>query len=88
MCSPLRRVDDRPFLKKLADGMDFFFNKVLPKKVIVLTIATIIVFKKIQVPSEYWYILMAYFGANVVGKVTSAIGRPPTLTTDSIDEAG
>lgn len=57
-------------MKKIADAIDFFFNKMLPKKLIVVTIATIIVFMKIEPPAEYWYILMAYFGVNIAGTIT------------------
>ena len=52
--------------KSLAEKIDFFFNKMLPKKFIAITIATILVFKQLEVPSEYWYLLMVYFGGNVV----------------------
>ena len=46
--------------------IDKFFNKTLPKKFIVVTVATIIVFMKLNPPTEYWYLLMAYFGVNAV----------------------
>lgn len=62
-------------MKKFAEGLDYFFNKLLPKKVIVVTVATILVFKKVDVPQEYWYILMAYFGVNVAGKFAAVIGE-------------
>ena len=45
---------------------DKFFNKTLPKKFIVISIATIMIFMKLNPPTEYWYLLMAYFGVNAV----------------------
>ncbi len=57
-------------MKKIAEGIDFFFNKMLPKKLIVVAIATTIVFKELDAPKEYWYILMAYFGVNIAGAMT------------------
>ena len=54
----------------MLEKFDFFFNKLLPKKFIVITVATIIVFLKINPPSEYWYLLIAYFTGNTVAKFT------------------
>lgn len=50
------------------DILDKFFNKTLPKKFIVITVATVIVFMKLDPPPEYWYLLIAYFGGNVAMK--------------------
>ena len=50
------------------DILDKFFNKTLPKKFIVITVATVIVFMKLEPPAEYWYLLIAYFGGNVAMK--------------------
>ena len=50
------------------DILDKFFNKTLPKKFIVITVATVIVFMKLDPPAEYWYLLIAYFGGNVAMK--------------------
>jgi len=52
----------------MIEKLDYFFNKVIPKKFIVITIATVIVFLKLDAPSEYWYLLIAYFGGNVAMK--------------------
>jgi len=57
--------------KTFAEKLDYVFNKLLPKKLIVVIISTIIVFKEIAVPAEYWYILMVYVGGNVIGKFVS-----------------
>lgn len=46
--------------KKILKTIDFIFNKMLPKKFIVFTVATIIVLNKMDVPSEYWEILKYY----------------------------
>jgi len=50
--------------------LDYFFNKMLPKKFIVITVATVIVFMKLTPPQEYWYLLIAYFTGNAVTKFT------------------
>jgi hypothetical protein len=55
-------------MKKVLDTIDFIFNKVLPKKFIVITVATVIVFKGIEAPQEYWYLLIAYFTGNAAAK--------------------
>lgn len=52
----------------MSEKLDYFFNKVLPKKFIVITVATIIVFLKLDPPAEYWYLLIAYFGGNFATK--------------------
>ena len=52
----------------MKEKLDFFFNKMLPKKFIVITVATVIVFMGLEAPSEYWYLLIAYFGGNVAMK--------------------
>ena len=52
----------------MQEKLDKFFNKILPKKFIVITVATVIVFMKLDPPSEYWYLLIAYFGGNVAMK--------------------
>ena len=52
----------------MTEKLDYFFNKVLPKKFIVITVATVIVFMKLDPPAEYWYLLIAYFGGNVAMK--------------------
>ncbi len=67
-------MEEKTFLQKLGNGIDYFFNKLLPKKAIVITVATVMVFKQIDVPTEYWYILMAYFGVNVAGKFAGVLG--------------
>lgn len=54
----------------MIEKLDMFFNKVLPKKFIVITVATVIVFMKLDPPAEYWYLLIAYFTGNAVTKFT------------------
>ena len=54
--------------KAIAEKIDYLFNKMLPKKFIVITVATIIVLKSILAPDQYWYLLMLYFGGNVAMK--------------------
>ena len=58
----------------LSERLDYVFNKLLPKKFIVVTVATVIVFMNLKPPTEYWYILMAYFGVNAIQKFTNKIG--------------
>lgn len=59
-------------IKEFAKGIDFFFNKLIPKKLTVVVIATVIVFKKLTPPREYWWILFGYFGVNVFVKLILA----------------
>lgn len=61
-------------LKEFGKGVDFIFNKMIPKKLLVITIATVIVLKEIDTPDEYWWILLAYFGVNITGHIAKAIG--------------
>lgn len=58
----------------MKEKLDYIFNKLLPKKFIVVTVATVIVFMKLNPPTEYWYILMAYFGVNAVQKFSKKDG--------------
>ena len=55
-------------MKKIANAVDWFFNKLLPKKFLVVVLGTIIVFKGVAVPDAFWYILMIYIGGNTVSK--------------------
>jgi hypothetical protein len=48
--------------------IDYFFNKLLPKKLIVWVIATILCFNKLLPPDLWAYISIIYLGANVVSK--------------------
>jgi hypothetical protein len=48
--------------------IDFIFNKVLPKKLVVWIVATILVWNKL-IPGDLWcYITMIYLGVNVAQK--------------------
>lgn len=62
-------------MKKFVEGIDYFFNKMLPKKLIVVALATWVVLSKIEAPNEYYYILMSYMGVNIAGKFASVIGK-------------
>ena len=58
----------------ISGKIDFFFNKLIPKKLIVLTLATVLVFMD-KIPGEHWgYVAMLYLGANVAGKFSGVIG--------------
>ncbi len=61
--------------KSISEKIDWFFNKLLPKKFLVVTIATVLVFVDKNVPEPYWYILMAYFGVNVIGKFAKGVEK-------------
>jgi hypothetical protein len=52
----------------MKEKLDFIFNKVLPKKFIVITVATVVVFMGIEAPQEYWWLLIAYFTGNAATK--------------------
>ena len=64
-------------MKKVLKAVDFFFNKLLPKKFIVITVATIFVAKQMEIPSQYWELLKFYMiGGAVIttgGNVAKAI---------------
>ena len=62
-------------LKEIGKGADAIFNKILPKKLLVVAIATLIVMKEIDAPEEYWWILLAYFGVNIGGTLVRNIGQ-------------
>ena len=55
-------------MKKFSGSVDWFFNKLLPKKLIVVILGSVIVFKGVQAPDPFWYILMIYIGGNTVSK--------------------
>jgi hypothetical protein len=55
-------------MKKIAESLDYFFNKLLPKKFIVLTVATVLIFID-KLDGEQWFIVAAaYLGVNAVQK--------------------
>jgi hypothetical protein len=52
--------------RKIAGEIDFFFNKVLPKKFIVFAVASVLVFTG-RIQGDHWfYIALGYFGVNVL----------------------
>ena len=54
-------------------GLDFFFNKMLPKKLIVFTIATIALFMKLIDGMQWTVIAGVYLGLNMTGHAITAI---------------
>ena len=55
-------------MKKVLDGLDFFFNKMLPKKLIVFTVATVLVFMD-KISGDWWGIMASvYTGVNLLQK--------------------
>ncbi len=62
-------------MKKLGDSVDWFFNKLLPKKFLVVVLGTIIVFRGVIVPDAFWYILMIYIGGNTVAKFSNVFNK-------------
>jgi hypothetical protein len=55
--------------------IDYFLNKLLPKKLIVWIVATILVFMKI-LPGDLWaYLSMIYIGMNVAQKFSGVEDR-------------
>jgi hypothetical protein len=58
--------------KTIIEWIDFVFNKLIPKKLLVWVIATILVFSG-KLNGEMWaYISMAYLGVNMLQKFTGA----------------
>lgn len=49
--------------------IDFFFNKVIPKKFIVFTLACIFLFMDKLTNEQWFYIALAYFGINVINAI-------------------
>lgn len=62
-------------MARIGFGVDFIFNKLLPKKFIVFIVSTVLVATKTEVPQEYWYILMVYIGGNVIKGFATAINN-------------
>lgn len=60
---------------KIIKWFDFFFNKMLPKKLIVVSVATIVVFKQLDPPEEFWWILLSYMGVNGIAKIPAIIQK-------------
>jgi hypothetical protein len=56
--------------KTVLEWFDFVFNKLIPKKLLVWLIATILVFMG-KLTADLWaYLSMAYLGTNVLQKFT------------------
>ena len=58
----------------MRENIDFFFNKLLPKKFLAWGVATVLIFLKV-LPAEYWfYITLVYIGGNVITKFVKPKG--------------
>jgi hypothetical protein len=56
--------------RNLTENIDFFFNKVIPKKLLVFIVATILIFDN-KLSGDMWgFIAMIYLGTNVLQKFT------------------
>lgn len=69
-------------MKQIAKGVDFFFNKLLPKKFLVLVVATYFVIRQLSVPAEWYYLAMIYIGGNVIQKYSLLAQGRKNATTD------
>ena len=49
--------------------IDFFFNKVIPKKFIVFTLASIFLWQGFITDNQWYIIALAYFGINVINAI-------------------
>ena len=56
-------------------GLDFFFNKMLPKKLIVFSIASIALFMGLISGTEWTVIAGIYLGLNMTGKAIQLIPK-------------
>lgn len=56
-------------------GLDFFFNKLLPKKLIVFSIASIALFMELISGTEWTIIAGIYLGLNMTGKAIQLIPK-------------
>ena len=61
--------------KNIAKSVDWFFNKLLPKKFLVVVVSTWLIVSGVQVPKEYWYILMVYIGGNVIKSFANVLNK-------------
>jgi len=55
--------------------LDFFFNKMLPKKLIVFTIASIALFMKLISGTEWTVVAGIYLGLNMTGKAIQLLPK-------------
>lgn len=58
---------------KIGEKVDYFFNKMLPKKLLVVALATWVIGKGFDAPDYYWWILLTYMGVNVIKAFAPAI---------------
>jgi len=58
----------------MSEKIDFFFNKMIPKKFIVMVIATVLVFMD-KIDGFQWFVIAcAYLGVNVIQHYAKNIG--------------
>ena len=62
-------------MNKLISGVDFFFNKMIPKKLLVWVIATVLCFLGVLNGDLWAYISMMYIGTNVLQKFSVPINK-------------
>jgi len=69
--------------KTIGEKLDYFFNKMIPKKLLVWVVATVIIFVVKDPDGKHWmsgemwgYITLAYLGVNAV-KGFATNGRTP-----------
>lgn len=55
-------------MKKIGKHLDYFFNKMLPKKFIVYFVSTWLISLDLEIPTEYWYVAIAYLLGNAASK--------------------
>jgi len=77
-------------MPKWMEVLDFFFNKVLPKKFIVVVLASIYAFMGILTGGQWLIIAGAYAGINYGQKVLERLsnGRNDNRTTSPGDDVG
>lgn len=56
-------------------NVDFFFNKMLPKKLIVFSIASIALFMQLITGTEWTIIAGVYLGLNMTGKAIQLLPK-------------
>jgi hypothetical protein len=61
-------------LTKISEGIDLFFNKILPKKFIVFTVGTIALVADKITGEQWFYLSIAYLGGNVAAKIPQILG--------------
>jgi len=71
--APKEEEKKKKWYEQLGAALDFIFNKLVPKKLSIVVLATVIVFMDKNPAEFYWWILLIYLGMNVTGAISRNI---------------